>query len=39
LNHKKEAWKKKKFEEIREIKPEEPKAPNVDLKPLPKGLR
>ena len=28
-----------KFEDIREIKPKEPKLPEVDLKPLPKGLR
>jgi hypothetical protein len=27
-----------KFEDIGEIKPEEPHAPEVDLKPLPKGL-
>jgi hypothetical protein len=28
-----------KFEDIRKIKPEEPQAPEVDLKPLPKGLK
>jgi hypothetical protein len=28
-----------KFENIGEIKPEEPQAPDVDLKPLPKGLK
>jgi hypothetical protein len=28
-----------KFEYIGEIKPEEPQAPEVDLKPLPKGLK
>jgi hypothetical protein len=28
-----------KFEEIGEIKPEEPQVPEVDLKPLPKGLK
>jgi hypothetical protein len=28
-----------KFEDIREIKPEEPQVPEVDLKPLPKGLK
>jgi hypothetical protein len=28
-----------KFEDIGEIKPEEPQVPKVDLKPLPKGLR
>jgi hypothetical protein len=28
-----------KFEDIGEIKPEEPQAPEVDLKPLPKGLK
>jgi hypothetical protein len=28
-----------KFEDIGEIKPEEPQAPKVDLKPLPKGLK
>jgi hypothetical protein len=28
-----------KFEDIREIKLEEPQAPEVDLKPLPKGLK
>jgi hypothetical protein len=27
-----------KFEDIGEIKPEEPQVPEVDLKPLPKGL-
>jgi hypothetical protein len=27
------------FEDIREIKPEEPQVPEVDLKPLPKGLK
>jgi hypothetical protein len=27
------------FEDIGEIKPEEPQAPEVDLKPLPKGLK
>jgi hypothetical protein len=27
-----------KFEDIGEIKPEEPQGPEVDLKPLPKGL-
>jgi hypothetical protein len=26
-----------KFEDIGEIKPEEPQVPEVDLKPLPKG--
>jgi hypothetical protein len=29
----------RKFEDIGEIKPEEPQAPEVDLKPLPKGLK
>jgi hypothetical protein len=28
-----------KFEDVGEIKPEEPRAPEVDLKPLPKGLK
>jgi hypothetical protein len=28
-----------KFEDLGEIKPEEPQAPEVDLKPLPKGLK
>jgi hypothetical protein len=28
-----------KFEDIGEIKPEEPQAPEVDHKPLPKGLK
>jgi hypothetical protein len=28
-----------KFEDIREIKPEEPQVPKVDLKSLPKGLK
>jgi hypothetical protein len=28
-----------KFEDIGEIKPEEPQLPEVDLKPLPKGLK
>jgi hypothetical protein len=28
-----------KFEDIREIKPEEPQVPVLDLKPLPKGLK
>jgi hypothetical protein len=28
-----------KFEDISEIKPEEPQVPEVDLKPLPKGLK
>jgi hypothetical protein len=28
-----------KFEDIGEIKPEEPQVPKVDLKPLPKGLK
>jgi hypothetical protein len=28
-----------KFEDIGEIKPEEPQVPVVDLKPLPKGLK
>jgi hypothetical protein len=28
-----------KFEDIGEIKPDEPQAPEVDLKPLPKGLK
>jgi hypothetical protein len=28
-----------KFEDIGDIKPEEPKVPEVDLKPLPKGLK
>jgi hypothetical protein len=28
-----------KFEDIGEIKPEEPQALEVDLKPLPKGLK
>jgi hypothetical protein len=28
-----------KFEDIGEIKPEKPQAPEVDLKPLPKGLK
>jgi hypothetical protein len=27
-----------KFEDIREIKPEEPQVPEVDLEPFPKGL-
>jgi hypothetical protein len=27
------------FEDIGEIKPEEPQVPEVDLKPLPKGLK
>jgi hypothetical protein len=27
------------FEDIGDIKPEEPQVPEVDLKPLPKGLR
>jgi hypothetical protein len=30
---------KEKFEDIGEIKPEEPQVPEVDLKPLPKGLK
>jgi hypothetical protein len=30
---------KEKFEDIEEIKPEEPQVPEVDLKPLPKGLK
>jgi hypothetical protein len=34
-----EAWRKKKFEDIGEIKPKEPKVPKVDLKSLPKGLK
>jgi hypothetical protein len=29
----------KKFEDIGVIKPEEPQVPEVDLKPLPKGLK
>jgi hypothetical protein len=29
----------KRFEDIGEIKPEEPQVPEVDLKPLPKGLK
>jgi hypothetical protein len=29
----------RKFEDIGEIKPEEPQAPEVDLKPLPEGLK
>jgi hypothetical protein len=28
-----------KFEDIGEIKPEEPQMPEVDLRPLPKGLK
>jgi hypothetical protein len=28
-----------KFKDIKEIKPEEPQVPEVDLKPLPKGLK
>jgi hypothetical protein len=28
-----------KFEDIGDIKPEEPEVPEVDLKPLPKGLK
>jgi hypothetical protein len=28
-----------KFEDIGEIKPDEPQVPEVDLKPLPKGLK
>jgi hypothetical protein len=28
-----------KFEDLGEIKPEEPQVPEVDLKPLPKGLK
>jgi hypothetical protein len=28
-----------KFEDIGEIEPEEPQVPEVDLKPLPKGLK
>jgi hypothetical protein len=28
-----------KFEDIGDIKPEEPQVPEVDLKPLPKGLK
>jgi hypothetical protein len=28
-----------KFEDIGEIKPEQPQVPEVDLKPLPKGLK
>jgi hypothetical protein len=28
-----------KFEDIGEIKPEEPQVPEVDFKPLPKGLK
>jgi hypothetical protein len=28
-----------KFEDVGEIKPEEPEVPEVDLKPLPKGLK
>jgi hypothetical protein len=28
-----------KFEDIGEIKPEEPQVPEVDLEPLPKGLK
>jgi hypothetical protein len=31
--------KEEKFEDIGEIKPEEPQVPEVDLKPLPKGLK
>jgi hypothetical protein len=31
-----EAWRKKKFEDIGEIKPEEPQAPEVDLNLCPK---
>jgi hypothetical protein len=27
------------FKDIRETKPEEPQVPEVDLKPLPKGLK
>jgi hypothetical protein len=34
-----EVRRKKKFEDIGEIKPEEPQVPEVDLKPLPKGLK
>jgi hypothetical protein len=28
-----------KFEDIRDTRPEEPQVPEVDLKPLPKGLK
>jgi hypothetical protein len=28
-----------KFENIGDVKPEEPQVPKVDLKPLPKGLK
>jgi hypothetical protein len=28
-----------KFEDLGEIKPEEPQAPEVELKPLPKGFK
>jgi hypothetical protein len=30
---------KEKIEDIGEIKPEEPQVPEIDLKPLPKGLK
>jgi hypothetical protein len=38
-NHKMEAWRKKKIEDIGDTKPEEPQVPKVDLKPLPKRLK
>jgi hypothetical protein len=34
-----ESVEEEKFEDIGEIKPEEPQVPEVDLKPLPKGLK
>jgi hypothetical protein len=34
-----ESVEEEKFEDIGEIKPEEPQMPEVDLKPLPKGLK
>jgi hypothetical protein len=34
-----EPQKEEKFEDIGEIKPEEPQMPEVELKPLPKGLK
>jgi hypothetical protein len=34
-----ESVEEEKFENIGEIKPEEPQVPEVDLKPLPKGLK
>jgi hypothetical protein len=35
----KDSVEEEKFEDIGEIKPEEPQVPEVDLKPLPKGLK